>query len=52
MTGIFVLIGAALANATRASIALKLLAFPSFVLGVAAARRLALVLDWHCCLAS
>ncbi|MEG2033677.1 MAG: YoaK family protein [Janthinobacterium sp.] len=40
VTGNFVLIGAALANATHASIALKLLAFPAFVAGVAAARLL------------
>ena len=40
VTGNFVLIGAALANATHASIALKLLAFPAFVLGVVAARLL------------
>ncbi len=45
VTGNFVLIGAALANATHASIALKLLAFPAFILGVAAARLLSVAAE-------
>lgn len=40
VTGNFVLIGAALADPARASILLKFLAFPAFVLGVAGARLL------------
>ena len=45
VTGNFVLIGAALAKATHASIALKLLAFPAFILGVAAARLLSVAAE-------
>ncbi|WP_146012387.1 DUF1275 family protein, partial [Janthinobacterium sp. AD80] len=45
VTGNFVLIGAALANATHASIVLKLLAFPAFILGVAAARLLSVAAE-------
>lgn len=60
VTGNFVLIGAILAKDAHGSIALKLMAFPAFILGVAAARlltvaaerrgggalRLALVMEW------
>ncbi|MBB5369991.1 MULTISPECIES: YoaK family protein [unclassified Janthinobacterium] len=60
VTGNFVLIGAILAKDAHGSIALKLLAFPAFILGVAAARlltvaaerrgggalRLALLMEW------
>lgn len=45
VTGNFVLIGAALANATHASIALKLLAFPAFIVGVAATRLLSVAVE-------
>lgn len=40
VTGNFILIGAALADASRMSILLKFLAFPAFILGVALARLL------------
>jgi uncharacterized membrane protein YoaK (UPF0700 family) len=40
VTGNFVLIGAALANPSQVSILLKLLAFPAFIVGIAAARLL------------
>lgn len=40
VTGNFVLIGVALADASRASILLKFLAFPAFILGVASVRLL------------
>ncbi len=40
VTGNFVLIGAGLADPSRASILLKFLAFPAFVVGIAAARLL------------
>ena len=45
VTGNFVLIGAALAKASHASIALKLLAFPAFILGVAVARLLSVAAE-------
>lgn len=40
VTGNFILIGAALADASRMSILLKFLAFPAFIIGVAAGRLL------------
>jgi uncharacterized membrane protein YoaK (UPF0700 family) len=40
VTGNFVLIGVALADAEHASVLLKFLAFPAFILGIAAARLL------------
>jgi len=43
VTGNFILIGAALADASQAPILLKFLAFPAFILGVAAARMLVVV---------
>ena len=43
VTGNFILIGAALADASQAPILLKFLAFPAFILGIAAARMLVVV---------
>lgn len=45
VTGNFILIGAALAGPADSSLLLKFLVFPAFVLGVAAARILALVVE-------
>jgi uncharacterized membrane protein YoaK (UPF0700 family) len=45
VTGNFILIGAALADPGRASILLKLLAFPAFIAGVAAARILVVLVE-------
>ncbi|TQK02808.1 YoaK family protein [Herbaspirillum sp. SJZ107] len=45
VTGNFILIGAALADPDHSSVLLKLLAFPAFVGGVAAARILAVVAE-------
>ncbi|WP_219114560.1 YoaK family protein [Janthinobacterium sp. UMAB-56] len=45
VTGNFVLIGAALADATRASILLKFLAFPAFIAGVALTRLMVLAVE-------
>ena len=45
VTGNFVLIGVALADASKASILLKFLAFPAFVAGVAVTRLLVLALE-------
>jgi uncharacterized membrane protein YoaK (UPF0700 family) len=45
VTGNFILIGAALADPGRASILLKLLAFPAFIAGVACARILVVVVE-------
>ncbi|MCM2567374.1 YoaK family protein [Janthinobacterium sp. SUN176] len=45
VTGNFVLIGAALADASRASILLKFLAFPAFIAGVAVTRLMVLAVE-------
>ncbi|MGK5057193.1 DUF1275 family protein [Janthinobacterium lividum] len=45
VTGNFVLIGAALADASRASILLKFLAFPAFIAGVAITRLMVLAVE-------
>jgi uncharacterized membrane protein YoaK (UPF0700 family) len=45
VTGNFILIGAALANASQTSILLKILTFPCFILGVAAARVLVVAVE-------
>jgi uncharacterized membrane protein YoaK (UPF0700 family) len=45
VTGNFILIGAALADPAHSSILLKFLAFPAFILGVAAARILVVVME-------
>ena len=45
VTGNFILIGAALADPSRSSILLKLLAFPAFIAGVAAARILVVLVE-------
>jgi len=45
VTGNFILIGAALADPSHSSVLLKLLAFPAFIAGVAAARVLAVVVE-------
>ncbi|UOD33224.1 DUF1275 domain-containing protein [Massilia violaceinigra] len=45
VTGNFVLIGVALADASKASILLKFLAFPAFIAGIAMARLLILACD-------
>ncbi|MCE3603821.1 DUF1275 domain-containing protein [Massilia sp. P8910] len=45
VTGNFVLIGVALADATKASILLKFLAFPAFIAGIAMARLLILAAE-------
>ena len=45
VTGNFVLIGAALADASRVSILLKFLAFPAFIAGVAVTRLMVVAVD-------
>lgn len=45
VTGNFILIGAALANALETPVLLKFLTFPAFILGVAAARILVVVVE-------
>ena len=47
VTGNFILIGAALADSSREMVLLKFLAFPAFIVGVAAARLLIVAVEAH-----